>query len=115
MEILHHPRPGQGSLQPNLFAGHVTSESDPSDCSHSLCARLDAFFRARPGDWIDGRELAMVAGAYAWRSRVSELRRPPYNRTIQNRQRRYEHVTVSEYRLVTADANPSSPAPRVIE
>jgi hypothetical protein len=65
----------------------------------SLCDRLAAYFKARPDQWIDGRELGTVAGAYAWRSRVSELRRAPYDMAIENRQRRVGGFTVSEYRL----------------
>ena len=65
----------------------------------SLCARLAAFLKARPNQWIDGRELATIAGAYGWRTRVSDLRRPPYSLTIENRQRREGQYVVSEYRL----------------
>jgi hypothetical protein len=59
--------------------------------------------------WIDGRELGQVAGSYAWRTRVSELRRPPFVMTIENRQRRVHradssHVVVSEYRFVSNEA-----------
>lgn len=73
----------------------------------TLCARLAAHFSARPGQWIDGRELGQIAGAYAWRSRVSDLRHPPFNLTIENRQRKLttllgETVTVSEYRLTVS-------------
>lgn len=70
---------------------------------------LDAFFRARPGQWIDGRGLQRVAGAYAWRSRVSDLR-TQRGLDITNRQRRVRtagqrRVTISEYRYVPpADA-----------
>ena len=71
-----------------------------------LCGRLGAFFEARPNQWIDGRELARVAGAYAWRTRVSDLRHAPHLMTIENR---WRHVRVdgsragyrvSEYRWV---------------
>jgi hypothetical protein len=44
----------------------------------SLTERLAAYFRARPGCWIDGRELSTIAGSYAWRTRLSELRRAPF-------------------------------------
>jgi hypothetical protein len=40
----------------------------------SLTDRLEKFFRAHPGMWIDGMELARFAGSYAWRTRASELR-----------------------------------------
>jgi hypothetical protein len=66
----------------------------------TMCARLAAFFKARPGEWIDGRDLATVAGAYGWRTRVSDLRRQPYNLTIENRPRREDGYTRSEYRFV---------------
>lgn len=76
----------------------------------TLAAALAAYLRARPGRWIDGRELAKVAGAYAWRTRLSETRRPPYNLEIENRQRRVRMQTaagghvrmfvLSEYRLI---------------
>ena len=67
--------------------------------------QLAEFFRRRPGQWVDGVLLGQIAGRYAWRTRISELRRAPHNMTITNRQR---HVrggdlakwTVSEYRYV---------------
>jgi hypothetical protein len=69
----------------------------------ALVQQLAEFFRQRAGVWIDGRELARIAGAYAWRTRVSDLRRPPFFLNIENRLR---HVrvdgrafTISEYRL----------------
>ena len=71
-----------------------------SDTGNSLCGRLAAFFEKRPGEWQDGRTLSGIAGTYAWRTRVSDLRRPPYNLTIENRQRRQGRFVVSEYRMV---------------
>lgn len=41
----------------------------------SLTDQLARFFRQHRRTWIDGRELARVAGAYGWRSRVSDCRR----------------------------------------
>jgi hypothetical protein len=68
------------------------------------CQRLAALFLRHPGAWLDGRQLATVAGAYAWRTRASELRKPPYNMRIDNRVRRIEEngktYQVSEYRFV---------------
>jgi hypothetical protein len=63
--------------------------------------KLEAFFKARPGKWVDGLELAGVAGCYAWRSRCSDLRKRGMN--IENRTRRVtltdgEVITKSEYR-----------------
>jgi len=73
--------------------------------SLSLAASLAQFFRSRPGIWIDGRELARIAGSYAWRTRTSDIRRKPFNMRIDNRQRKVEVrdgqvITVSEYRYV---------------
>lgn len=67
---------------------------------------LAEFFKARPLVWIDGRELE-IAGRYAWRTRVSDLRRAPYFMNIENRQRRIARedgtmYVVSEYRYVPA-------------
>ncbi len=69
---------------------------------------LAAFFAAHPNQWIDGRALATVCSSfYGWRSRISDVRRPPFNLTIENRQRRVErddgeHYIASEYRYVRA-------------
>lgn len=78
-----------------------------SESSPSLTATLAAFFRDRPHVWIDGRQLGAVAGAYAWRTRLSELRRPPFCMTVVNRQRRVESTNgqffaISEYQFVPA-------------
>lgn len=54
--------------------------------TRTLCDQLAAFLKQRPNTWIDGREIARIAGAYAWRSRISNLRRPPYGMAIENRQ-----------------------------
>ena len=72
--------------------------------SNSLTAKVAALFAARPNDWIDGRDVALVGGAYGWRTRIADARRPPFNLDIQNRQRRLRHdgrsFVVSEYRYV---------------
>ena len=54
----------------------------------SLTAKLAAYFKARPNVWIDGMELARVAGSYAWRSRISDVRRE-FGMVIENKQRRW--------------------------
>jgi hypothetical protein len=77
----------------------------------SLAERLAAFFREHPRKWIDGRKLASIAGGYAWRTRVSDLRRPPYSMTLENRLRHIKttddgRLTVSEYRCVPAELTP---------
>lgn len=71
----------------------------------TLCGKLSNLFRSKAGQWIDGRELATVAGAYGWRTRVSDLRRHPYVMTIENRVRSIpgQAAKVSEYRFVPPD------------
>lgn len=70
----------------------------------NLRDRLEAFFRANPNTWIDGRELSTIAGSYAWRTRCSELRTirglNVENRVRTERLRNGSRVKVSEYRLV---------------
>jgi hypothetical protein len=92
--------------------------------SESLTDKLQACFLARPNTWIDGRELATIAGSYGWRTRVSNLRKRGF--VVENRQRtlrdheascpavaawdipeacqcsRQRRWVVSEYRLVVA-------------
>ena len=41
----------------------------------SLAAKLEAFLKARPGEWISMQELAQVGGIGGWRTRLSELGR----------------------------------------
>ena len=53
----------------------------------TLADRLADYFKARPNVWIDGMQLASVAGSYAWRSRCSDIRRK-FGMVIENRQRR---------------------------
>ena len=77
--------------------------------STTLNEQLAHYFVAHPLTWIDGVKLEQIAGRYAWRSRVSDLRKPPFDMTIENRQRRItppkdrpllKPYTVSEYRFV---------------
>jgi hypothetical protein len=76
----------------------------------TLAHRFAEYFRDRPNRWVDGRALAEIAGAYAWRTRVSDLRRPPFRMEIQNRRRTIAttdgRITISEYRFVPAVAQP---------
>jgi hypothetical protein len=81
---------------------------DPwADCPLSLAAKLAQFFSRRPNTWIDGRTLATIAGAYAWRTRISDLRRAPFSMVIANRQRYVDvggqPITLSEYRFVVQE------------
>jgi hypothetical protein len=71
-----------------------------TDARASLTDRVAAYFRALPNCWINARELTTVGGFAAWRTRVSELRKPPYAMTIENRTRREGGYTISEYRWV---------------
>lgn len=68
----------------------------------TLAAAVAAFFKARPNAWIDGRDVMQIAGAYGWRTRISDCRRQ-FGMQISNRQRRVragggQSFTVSEYR-----------------
>lgn len=77
----------------------------PAIVGDGCCQKLARFFVQHEGQWIDGRTLATVAGAYGWRTRASELRHGPYFMAIENRQRREvdprgKKFTISEYRYV---------------
>lgn len=66
----------------------------------TISARLRALFEAKPGCWLDGMEIAKVAGCYGWRTRCSELRVGGMD--IRNRQQRLTDAqgrrwTISEY------------------
>jgi hypothetical protein len=71
----------------------------------SLTDQLEAFFRAHPNEWHDGRRLAVHGGFYAYRTRCSDLRKKGLD--IRNRQRKVtkldgSHYVVSEYMFVAA-------------
>jgi len=85
----------------------------------SLASRLAEFFRDRPGAWVDGRALGDLAGVYAWRTRVSDLRRAPFRMVIANRQRRIVRpdgsaFVISEYKFVQ-ESPPRMSASMVME
>ena len=66
----------------------------------SLNDQLEAFLRARPYRWIDGKELAQHFGGYGWRSRISDVRRQR-GLVIENRVRTVnDGYRVSEYRYL---------------
>lgn len=75
----------------------------------TLCDRLRAHLEAHADIWIDGRELARVAGYAAYRNRLTDLRLI-HKLAIDNRQRIERlpdgrRIRVSEYRLrSTADS-----------
>jgi hypothetical protein len=52
--------------------------------THTFREAVWQLFKSRPGQWIDGREIATVGGAYAWRTRISDCRKV-YGATIENR------------------------------
>lgn len=71
----------------------------------TMAEKLSLYLNERRGQWIDGKELSTVAGGYAWRTRVSDLRRSPYSMSIENRQRVIatadgRRFKVSEYRTI---------------
>ena len=71
---------------------------------NTYCAKLARLLIAQRGRWIDGRALATVGGAYAWRSRLSNLYHAPWCLDVENRQRTERSADgkayrVSEYRL----------------
>lgn len=75
----------------------------------SLNDKLEAYFRAKPDVWIDGMEIAKIAGSYAWRSRCSDLRKRGMD--IRNRQQRMTDAngrtwTVSWYMFVSPVEQP---------
>lgn len=93
----------------NSISGDLSQVSGSQDVPagrDTMAGRVAAFFKARPGEWIDGRELMAVAGSYGWRTRCSDIRRPPHSMTIDNRQRRVGRFVVSEYRYVPAAGSP---------
>ena len=65
----------------------------------SYHAILAHYFRQHPGVWVDGLILGQLAGAYAWRSRLTDVRQI-HGMSIENRQRKVGRRTVSEYRYV---------------
>lgn len=67
-------------------------------------AKLEDLFKERPGRWISWQELSEVAGACAWRTRVSDLRLMCHMH-IENRTTRLTltdgtRVVMSEYRYL---------------
>ncbi len=100
------PRPSQ---RHSVFDGDAFGARPraaiPRDTA-TLNGKVAALFRSRPNEWIDGQAIAAVGGCYAWRTRVSEIRRW-YGLDITNRQRRQGRRIVSEYRLVV-DPEPVS-------
>lgn len=83
----------------------TTPESKQQGKHLSLAEKLAAFFRSHPNVDHDGRVLSGIAGFYAFRTRISDLRRHPYNMVIENTQMRVKRqdgttFTVSYYKFV---------------
>ena len=70
----------------------------PAETPRTFRDRLAAYLLQHQGEWIDGLELARLAGAYAWRTRLSECR-TQLGLTVENRQRRMGRRCISEYRV----------------
>jgi len=68
----------------------------------TLNDRLAAYFRSRAGEWVNAHDLLPVAGFAAWRTRLSELRKPPYAMPIENRVEIVNGRKQSWYRFVPA-------------
>ena len=65
----------------------------------SRTAQLAAYFKAHAGVWLNALQLEF-AGRQAWRTRVAECRKAPYNMRIDNRQYKRGDLTISEYRFI---------------
>lgn len=89
---------------PGLFSERVRPLAQPRDYRAarplSMAERLAGYFALRPGQWVDGKQLALVAGGYAWRTRVSDIRKPPFLMTVENRVRVVDGMKLSEYQYV---------------
>jgi hypothetical protein len=86
----------------------------------NLCEKLAAYLSARPNEWIDGHALLDIGGTFAFRTRLSELRRPPFNMTIENRTTRHAFMgrkwTETKYRYTvqeTSHENTAAPTAHV--
>jgi hypothetical protein len=75
--------------QPDLFTPAYPVGAG-SKVEGTLTDKLAQYFRLLPNQWVDGLDLARVAGSYAWRSRCSDLRKPPYGMTIENKVERVQ-------------------------
>ena len=98
--------------QTDLFAlarvprRHVAFDTDAfgSRRCETTARQVDTFW-CRVAALFDGKVVMEIAGCYGWRTRISELRRSPYNLNIKNKMYKQGRYTVSEYRLVA----PASP------
>lgn len=75
----------------------------------TLCETLADYLKARPNEWIDGHALLDIGGTFAFRTRLSELRRPPFNMTIENQTTRHAFMgrkwTETKYRYTVQETS----------
>lgn len=64
----------------------------------TLLQRLATHFKSHSNEWIDGLDLQSVAGSYAWRSRLAELR-TKLGLDVENKLERNDGVVKSSYML----------------
>jgi hypothetical protein len=55
----------------------------------SINDRMADYFQMFPNQWLDVANLASIGGLGGWRSRLAELRFPPFSMPIENRQGRW--------------------------
>lgn len=84
-------------IQPSLLSAPASKVT--------LCDRLAKRFRACPNIWLDARGLLEIGGFGGWRTRISDLRKPPYSMAIDNKVRTTvladgARITHSYYRFV---------------
>ena len=46
--------------------------------------RLAAYFLLRPNQWVSALELVEIGGRLSWRTRLSDLRKPPFGMVIES-------------------------------
>src|SRR5687768_8104502 len=88
-------RPVQFNPPGDRAAATITKADRPT-----MAAKVAAFLKAHPYIWHDGRVFMGIAGSFGWRTRLSDCRRAPFFMAIENRQRRENGYTISEYRYV---------------
>lgn len=66
----------------------------------TFTARVAAYFKAHPGEWLDGDSFRNIGGKYAYRTRISDCR-VDLGMRIENRKRRVGGgPVISEYRYL---------------
>ena len=75
--------------------------------SRALRDQVAEFLKHNENVWIDGRDIAKVGGAYAWRTRLSDCR-TQLGMQIENRVRTITRDDGSKYRLSEYKYEPPS-------